>query len=253
MRRRVLTIAIFLLAGASVNVGVAWGCAVLTTGSEMSPLIIRVWEEGRWFPPTWTCWRRKGTGLEQIAFSGGPQVSYRASTVRVSDAESLLPYWIDVPKARDWSFDGTMLHIAAGWPLRCLEARCEEYDLRWGYSQGRRLTQTQYSRLGQAGLQLAPPRWHFGIIIKDQTVGGPFSATVLPLRPLGSSFATNSALWGLVSYALYRLLRTVVRWTRCRGGRCPICRFDLRGDHGGGCPECGWGRQQACRQVRTTP
>ena len=34
------------------------------------------------------------------------------------------------------------------------------------------------------------------------------------------------------------------RRRRIRRGRCPECAYDLKGDLGGGCPECGWQRPE---------
>ncbi len=52
---------------------------------------------------------------------------------------------------------------------------------------------------------------------------------VVPLLPI--PIAVGLALKGL-------------RETTCiRRGICPRCKYDLRGDHPKGCPECGWGRE----------
>lgn len=54
------------------------------------------------------------------------------------------------------------------------------------------------------------------------------------------------------SYAAARRQRTIREWDEesrrptlmemQRRGRCPKCKYELRGDYAHGCPECGWNR-----------
>ena len=66
---------------------------------------------------------------------------------------------------------------------------------------------------------------------------------VIPLRPIPSGLAINSAVGvvvGAMVLLIVRGLRALWCWNRDRRGRCPACGYDRRGLlDGGACPECG--------------
>jgi len=64
----------------------------------------------------------------------------------------------------------------------------------------------------------------------------------LPVAPLWLGGIVNTVLYGVMLWLVIcgqLVLRRLLRRTR---RRCPMCGYDLRGELGGGCPECGWGR-----------
>ncbi len=67
--------------------------------------------------------------------------------------------------------------------------------------------------------------------------------TVLPYRPLYLNLLFNSALYGLLAYGSWAAFGSLKHNRRKSRGLCPQCKYDLRGDHESGCPECGWGRE----------
>ena len=67
----------------------------------------------------------------------------------------------------------------------------------------------------------------------------------LPLRPLWPGFALNAAFYALIAFLFTRFvatptIRSVRHHLRARRGHCPQCRYDLRGrPPTSPCPECG--------------
>jgi len=73
---------------------------------------------------------------------------------------------------------------------------------------------------------------------------------VVPYHPIWSGVLINSALFGamwlILVVAVYHGVRLLfIETIRARRGRCVKCSYDLRGEFEKGCPECGWGREDA--------
>ncbi len=62
------------------------------------------------------------------------------------------------------------------------------------------------------------------------------------ILPLG--FIVDSIVFGFLWWTLIVGIAGLKRAMRRRRGRCPMCKYDLRGDLDAGCPECGWGREE---------
>ncbi len=218
-RRYLLTIAIFLLAGAVVNVGVAWGFAVWSNpfhgryafddGQIMS--VAKYWSRGatvvhflRWRPPK--------------------------SAENLSD---LIPNWgeleepsSDLEESIGWAALEERCVYGAGWPARALW--CEPkgviyYEAFMRYSHRQKLLPTH----GYIKTSLTP--W--------QGLGsGNKIPPPLPLRPTWPGFALNTILYAALlwlpfaPFALRRLIRR-------RRGLCPKCAYPM--GESAVCTECG--------------
>lgn len=89
------------------------------------------------------------------------------------------------------------------------------------------------------GIMLAPPQ------PQRESLA---TARALPLAPIWGGFLADSGLfagsWWLALTALGRGVAFGRRLLAARTGRCPRCRYDLKGVLAPGCPECGWNREQ---------
>ena len=123
---------------------------------------------------------------------------------------------IEDPASKATKRDAYVIDIVElGWPMRCLAG--ESWSERHG-----------------------PPM--------------PFQSTSGMLIAFGA-YWPNRVLWiGMIVNELFYVLLIVStffswrygrRWIRRRRGRCPQCSYDLRGNLGGGCSECGWRRADA--------
>lgn len=246
MRRHLLLLPICLAAGLPLAIAVAWGCAA--GGRLVEQLQLRIVDEpaGAALPVTWVFRRACGFGREQVAFTqssaGGLK---RVSVPRGRAARSGWPNWAPLPGPTDCGYNQTILHAASGWPLRCLRATCLENDLRWVTDS--MTSRVKYFTQGQQGLMWRPPAWQGALVLEDQSAGGPFSARVLPVRPIVPGLLANTAFWGgalwIVLSAALAGGRRLSRRLGVLRGSCPDCGYDLRGAPDAGCPECGWGKQ----------
>jgi hypothetical protein len=68
----------------------------------------------------------------------------------------------------------------------------------------------------------------------------------LPHAPIWPGFAADvavhSAAWLMLLVAVQSVTAWILAKWRKPAGCCPKCGYDLRGDFGPGCPECGWNR-----------
>jgi hypothetical protein len=220
MRRRVLTILLFLLLlllGAIVNVAVAWGCAAFCRLERPYPTELEPHLFSSSQPSSQALiWLKSGdpdqTVISQrlIAF-GTESVTWQT---RVG---SSIPPFVD--------------EVRSGWPVLSLRGEfwCGKRD--WaGWWHGRQNDADQSHGLIQIGGGNVDP--------KEQRR--------IPLFPIWRGFAFNTLFYTAILWLLIAGPFVLRRLIRRRRGRCPRCGYDLRGatpGAGGGCPECGWNRQ----------
>ncbi len=199
MKRRLLTIAIFLLAGAVVNVAVAWGCA------------------------RWSDWLDMILAPETLGPTSAP-VAWWLDNVPQS--------WPDKPAYSVTRGTGWYLFTDQGRP-HDIEDFFMLNEFRFGVPTKSlacyKLSAPQLSTPPSGRLTIS---WRYAI----GRFGGDYP---LPLRPIWPGFAINTLfdaaiLWPLIlgPFALRRLIRR-------RRGLCPACGYDLRHAEHEACPECG--------------
>jgi len=66
----------------------------------------------------------------------------------------------------------------------------------------------------------------------------------LAARPILPGFIINTFFYAAIWFVLFFAIGFAKRTIRKKRGRCVKCGYDLRGTSGGGCPECGWNRQE---------
>lgn len=67
----------------------------------------------------------------------------------------------------------------------------------------------------------------------------PFFNRAVPARLYWPGAVLSSLAYGSTFFAIVALARRGRTLLRVRRGHCPACGYDLRGNPGGGCPECG--------------
>ncbi|MFG0252060.1 MAG: hypothetical protein ACF8NJ_04215 [Phycisphaerales bacterium JB038] len=249
--RVLLLLALSLMMGALCTFAVAWGIAIWTRPSGVQlggGGKIGVTEDGRAFYVSGS--RRRGranaliySGLSEpmlAAKERGERHTFDGREVGPHEAEEVLPRWTAtyeamragrlVPDSR-WasnlvlrSFDGKEAlafryeigEQGVGWPLICMRS----LDPTLGASRG-----DTYEL----------PAWFY------KNVPG-VRMTLIPTRVVWRSLAINTMFYALPAALLLLGIGALRRAHRAQRGRCPVCRYDLRGSLGGGCPECGWGR-----------
>ncbi len=200
MKRRLLIVVIFLLAGAVVNVAVAWIFAFVDHPLSRPDADLM-------------------TRLTRIAYSDVICVhEIRAhGTLRVlcyrfadtsNDATSSLEQLLPVPliaSPLDLQPDTFVLHRAYGWPLLSL-----------AHMPG-----------AKSSLNVRPTRL---LINRSSTP---------PLRPLWPGFAVNTIFYAAFLWLLIPGPFALRRFIRVKRGLCPACAYDLRHGEHDACPECG--------------
>ncbi len=242
VRRRLLTVAIFLLAGAVVNVPVAWGCAVWARFpySESTTAVPTEAERG---------W------LERIGWRATPDTIWCIYEIKVDDLRGVgvVERAFSESRSERRPFETydvrlhTKLHFAvltrAGWPLHSLAGE------RWDVDADEAVYNPPWKAADAGPYYLQPIRTGDGRIVRPMeqwqsrsavvVVGrGTTASRVLPLRPIRPGFAVNTLFYAALLWLPFALY-TVRRLIRQRRGLCLACGYDLRHAGHEACPECG--------------
>ena len=224
VRRRLLIAAVFLLAGAVVNVAVAWGCAIWidppdehsvveSGGSRKGP------SHRRWGIATlrkrgafrvYSSWHDLGAG----GGGSGPGLpSEPAAPLVPKWAPFLAPtYEPPIPAYHAYFAD------ARGWPRLSM----------WS---GLKVSQTPSS---------APPMVAtLGIALDPEMIGlhNHRNVRLLPLRPLPIGFAVNTLIYAMVLWLLIPGPFVLRRFIRVKRSLCPACAYPT--GESAVCSECG--------------
>ncbi|MCC6678773.1 MAG: hypothetical protein IT436_16700 [Phycisphaerales bacterium] len=212
--RRVIT---YGLIGAVVNVLVAWGFALL---GDVGP--------PRWYSPT-----PNSDSVEPIA--------------GLSWMRNVTPGFAARPTLRAEASGGGLDAVVQRALADAGEAQLE-YRVGAGWP---------WSALVWSGFRKDPPLGVRIDVLDPPSLRPPFAfwpelalggwlnvPRAMPLHP-ARGLAANVPVYAGVWWGLKRMSRVACERSRLRRGLCPSCAYDLRGDHAGGCTECGWGRATA--------
>lgn len=84
----------------------------------------------------------------------------------------------------------------------------------------------------------SPLHWGLPLSPSSRTIGTRWKA--IALQPLIPGLLGNIVFFGFAWIALPYCIRRVRATNRREEGNCPSCGYELKGDFGPGCPECGW-------------
>ena len=228
MKRRLLIVVIFLLAGAVVNVEVAWGCA-----AWMDPHLGEADERfgGSWVGGSslsWIIWEHRTTGAVRIISR-----YHKAKVVgigrifRDGPGRLLVPAWAPFVEP-DYEAPPRAFHFwvatARGWPM-CSVAGAVHVKRR----PGQKGLATDVDMLWAIALD----EGHVADIRKH------WKLRLLPFRPLAVGFAVNTIFYATTIWLLICGPFVLRRFIRVKRGLCPACAYDLRHGEHDACPECG--------------
>ncbi|MDY7107705.1 MAG: hypothetical protein SYC29_03620 [Planctomycetota bacterium] len=221
MKRWILTIFLFLLLGAIVNVAVAWTLALVQRSRVVIyGTTIRYIPKDALREPCWNADVHHRPGacyIEGFAWNEVP-----------ADDEEDRPGWSITatrPTDRDVAQRVAIEEYARGWPM--LSHYC-----RWSCTRN-----SPY--VLERGL------WVPGLAKRRCGNEG----RVVPLAVIWPGFVVNTLFYAAVLWLLIPGPFVLRRMIRRKHGRCPKCGYDLRGQPpevgaapGKACPECGWNR-----------
>ncbi len=230
MRRRLVTVAIFLLAGAAVNVAVAWGFAGWAElhGDQhfiASPPVGDAWPCD--VPADWPA--RAGFGMTETGLGW-----------------TIVSRWTYVPR-RTYDAQGQrdvcVLSLLYGWPRRSLSVHTlSAHTLHRRAPRATFLVHAVASpwreRCTECGAALVDPSictsCNAANVLRIGAGHWP-----LPVGPLWPGFAVNTLFYAAILWLIIPGPFALRRFIRRRRGLCPACGYDLRHGEHKACPECG--------------
>jgi len=234
----------WLVAGATLNVAVAWGCASYcsfdfrtanpdkeTAADNIETKRCQKWYESRFpFPVT--------PFVERATAAVDPDLEDSQASIRFQPLRSQRAYetrGLEVRRIKTFSLTDPVyahvevLRLQSGWPTLCMEAAG------WHGSKWDRLAQADDFVLSGVGSLPFPVE-----AAANRNVSFGSEGHWLPLRPIWPEFAINTLFYAGVLWILFCGPFALRRMIRRRRGLCPHCAYPT---WGGGqspvCTECG--------------
>ena len=206
---------LFLLAGAIINVAVAWGCSYWVVGTR-EHVLVSMGHQSDCRAMLWS-----GFGSTRITW-------LERFNVGASDRRDFFSAKVPSASVPSWCrrfCDENVCEDARGWPLRCL----------WSYiNRTPRFFDAKYE-IPESEIELParPPSQHSSIE----------RLRVLPTKPIWKGFTFNTIFYAAMLWILFATPGALSRKRRRRRGECAACGYSLlgRGPQSENCPECGAG------------
>jgi hypothetical protein len=228
MRRWLVSVVLFLLLGAAVNVAVAWGFSLAAPKLLKDSLV----EFGQTFGgatfSVWSAHRFDAIGCERIVSmwqQGGPSMPAGQGVIA---AEEVLPAWAGAARPGADFPDGAQVgrHVdARGWPMLAVRS-----SLQFTMPQRASGSPTLQQMVTVSGGFLHPGD-------RNTPWVRMLDARVLPFVPIWPGFLINTLLYGAVLWLLICGPPALRRSVRLRRGRCPRCGYPAGASSV--CTECG--------------
>ena len=227
MKRRLLMILLLLMAGAIVNVAVAWGFALrLPAATILNSATAIVKHEAA------LLMIQQRPGDTRITIQGTKRVSLpNTREISLAEFDAMVPLgsvfgdmqWIanELAVARPAMEESLLREHSHGWPMLAMS----------GWMRVTRTVQGPPTIVKEEGLkEIGPLRL------------GPFSTQatsrrMLPLRPLWAGFTINTMLYATTLWLLFGAPFMLRRRRRIKRGLCPKCAYPVGTNER--CTECG--------------
>jgi len=247
MKRRLFKLAIFLLLGATINVGVAWGFSIWGRNfdsTSISQFVQTTDSDIKWLRELG--WLR-AQDTEKLKNNEEVFVErYDGLTLRLflelpvekqPYGNTMVPFWIFA------------IRIHSGWPMHCMEgAFIHKKALEPRYAGSIRHFEgidfvNPFSTNNDSPLYNQTKA--LGAILQSNhsALGLRDDSSLLPLKPILTGFSINTIFYSAILWLLTLGPFTARRMIRRKRGLCRKCGYDLRGMNHDKCPECGWGRE----------
>jgi len=227
--------------GFVTTVSLAWWCALHITpqptprGPSMGVGYIERQDWRWWFIGD------QDFGSTQIVWTPWPLSAGVIVAPSMPDNVQLIPYWSAYARLKPeqpmpWEsspYQIDFVEDARGWPLKAFRSWRKTHShggVRPNVSRSYRFEYIRepVERWGWYELPAWMNRFHL--------------SGAVPLAPVWPGLFADSAAFGAGWFILLLGPGMVKRMIRRRGGRCPACGYNLRGELALGCSECGWGR-----------
>ena len=247
----ILRITVCLVLGVITTIAVAWGCAVWSeaTFGRMGTQVateatLDFLRRAGWEPrQTTTDWGYTHSIQEWRGF--GASDWFVIETAVQQQTSNLLINGM-------FNFDFCIAHISRfGWPLRSLVGGHLD-PAGNGVGATTWLSPWRPRARGNVGAnpidrrtQTPMLKWQYSMSVAVPKKLGPLRLPAdrrLPVHPIWIGFIIDSIFYAAILWILTLNAALLNRYRRLVRGRCPNCGYDLRGDSGGGCSECGWQR-----------
>ncbi len=226
MKRRLRIVAVFLLAGAVVNVAVAWGCAIWIDlsgalsieayGDSYEGPDYKYWSAQRFRAPgacrVYSRWHDRDSNARYLSFV--TQVGRPPGPVIPDWARLLLPS--HEPSSGEFH---AFFADTRGWPLHSM----------WSGLKVSKIRGSTTPMIETLGIALDPEMM---ADFNDHR-----HLRLLPLRPLPLGFAVNTIVYATLLWLLILGPFALRRFIRVRRGLCPKCAYPM--GEAAECSECG--------------
>ncbi len=228
MNRRLLIVAVFLLAGVVVNVSVAWGCAVwapLPPPERMrgpTPADRAWWQEHARTgitPEPLLLSMTEAFGSDYRLLTGAREDAGIHVRVQLYDDGLVQTFEFTSGHSNPNPWDQS-LRAQAGWPLRSMAGE------RWRAA-------APFNALKPVVHALALPAGPEAVHV----AAFPIHHRLAPLRPLWPGFAANTLFYAAILWLMICGPFALRRLIRRRRGLCPACAYPMGGSDV--CSECG--------------
>ncbi len=222
MNRRLLTIVVFLLLGAVLNVAVAWGCAMIlaeqTNNWNMRSGAARLEDNYVW-------------GVNRLDRPGYFSIESYVGLIVIEENErldefgTLIEKWSRIPNRNDPSGEPrNWEESASGWPVASMWSRFTELDpLHW-------------VDLPNIPRVLPRDKLEWGWLLDWSFLP---TQSILPIGLIWRGFAINTPFYAVLLWLVTLGQFTLRRYIRREHGRCIKCGYDVRHTERDACPECG--------------